>query len=194
MSSYYEKRILEVLEENNDGLTTVGVAEKADISKTTALKYLASLKAAGKIDYIEVGPSKLWRLTAPHNARSKKVLANRAREIKLVLKEFKEMAGLLGSVVVDNDGLTISADIPWKKNPEKIGSLISRLLQLGGRVVKAVKIDPVREIIIEGDGGRIVARNDGNVLLIAFSDRETPLGMVKFETEEFAKRIRGLLA
>jgi len=194
LSSYYERRILEVLEENKDGLTTIGVAEKANISKTTALKYLASLKAAGKIDYIEVGPAKLWRVTTLHETDSKKVSADKTKEIRLILKEFKEMAGLLGSAVVDNDGLTISADLPWKKNPEKIGSLISRLLQMGERSAKAANIDPVKEIIIEGDNGRIVARNEGNVLLIAFSNRETPLGMVKFETEEFAKRIKNLLA
>ena len=194
MPSYYEKRILEVLEENKDGLTTIGVAGKANISKTTALKYLASLKAAGKIDYIEVGPAKLWRLTALHDTGSKKVSTSKTKEIKLILKEFKEIAGLLGSVVVDNDGLTISADLPWNKNPGKVGSLISRLLQIGERSAKATKIGPVKEIMIEGDNGRIVARNEGNVLLIAFTDKETPLGMVKFETEEFAKRIKALLA
>ena len=193
MPSYYEKKILEVLEENNDGLTTVGVAEKANISKTTALKYLASLKAAGKIDYIEVGPAKLWRLTTLQKTSNKNIPVNKERKVRLILKEFKEIAGLLGSAVVDNDGLTISADLPWNKRPEKIGSLISRLLQIGDRSAKAAKIDPLKEIILEGDNGRIVARNEGNVLLIAFSDRKASLGMVKIEIEEFAKRIKSLL-
>ena len=193
MPSYYEKKILEVLEENNDGLTTVGVAEKANISKTTALKYLASLKAAGRIDYIEVGPAKLWRLTTLQKTSNKNIPVNKERKVRLILKEFKEIAGLLGSAVVDNDGLTISADLPWNKRPEKIGSLISRLLQIGDRSAKAAKIDPLKEIILEGDNGRIVARNEGNVLLIAFSDRKASLGMVKIEIEEFAKRIKSLL-
>jgi len=193
LPSYYEKKILEVLEENNDGLTTVGVAEKANISKTTALKYLASLKAAGKIDYIEVGPAKLWRLTTLQKTSNKNIPVNKERKVRLILKEFKEIAGLLGSAVVDNDGLTISADLPWNKRPEKIGSLISRLLQIGDRSAKAAKIDPLKEIILEGDNGRIVARNEGNVLLIAFSDRKASLGMVKIEIEEFAKRIKSLL-
>ena len=193
MPSYYEKKILEVLEENNDGLTTVGVAEKANISKTTALKYLASLKAAGRIDYIEVGPAKLWRLTTLQKTSNKNIPVNKERKVRLILKEFKEIAGLLGSAVVDNNGLTISADLPWNKRPEKIGSLISRLLQIGDRSAKAAKIDPLKEIILEGDNGRIVARNEGNVLLIAFSDRKASLGMVKIEIEEFAKRIKSLL-
>lgn len=193
MPSYYEKKILEVLEENKDGLTTVGIAEKANISKTTALKYLASLRAAGKIDYIEVGPAKLWRLTTLQGADRKSIPVNKERKVRSVLKEFKEMAGLLGSAVMDNDGLTISADLPWNKKPEKIGSLISRLLQIGDKSAEAAKIGPLKEIILEGANGRIVARNEGNVLLIAFSDKEAALGMVKLEIEEFAQKIKDLL-
>lgn len=193
MPSYYEKKILEVLEENKDGLTTVGIAEKANISKTTALKYLASLRAAGKIDYIEVGPAKLWRLTTLQGADRKSIPVNKERKVRSVLKEFKEMAGLLGSAVMDNDGLTISADLPWNKRPEKIGSLISRLLQIGDKSAEAAKIGPLKEIILEGANGRIVARNEGNVLLIALSDKEAALGMVKLEIEEFAQKIKDLL-
>ena len=193
MPSYYEKKILEVLEENKDGLTTVGIAEKANISKTTALKYLASLRAAGKIDYIEVGPAKLWRLTTLQGADRKSIPVNKERKVRSVLKEFKEMAGLLGSAVMDNDGLTISADLPWNKRPEKIGSLISRLLQIGDKSAEAAKIGPLKEIILEGANGRIVARNEGNVLLIAFSDKEAALGMIKLEIEEFAQKIKDLL-
>jgi len=193
LPSYYEKKILEVLEENKDGLTTVGIAEKANISKTTALKYLASLRAAGKIDYIEVGPAKLWRLTTLQGADRKGIPVNKERKVRSVLKEFKEMAGLLGSAVMDNDGLTISADLPWNERPEKIGSLISRLLQIGDKSAEAAKIGPLKEIILEGANGRIVARNEGNVLLIAFSDKEAALGMIKLEIEEFAQKIKDLL-
>ena len=193
MSSYYEKKILEVLEKYKDGLTTVGIAEKANISKTTALKYLASLRTAGKINYIEVGPAKLWRLTGLQEMRSRNVPKSKEMKVRLILEEFKEIAGLLGSAVVDSDGLTISADLPWNRKPEKIGSLISRLLQIGEKTAKIAKLNPLKELILEGDNGRIVARNEGNVLLIAFSDRDAALGMVKIEIEEFAKRIKELL-
>jgi len=193
LSSYYEKKILEVLEKYKDGLTTVGIAEKANISKTTALKYLASLRTAGKINYIEVGPAKLWRLTGLQEMRSRNVPKSKEMKVRLILEEFKEIAGLLGSAVVDSDGLTISADLPWNRKPEKIGSLISRLLQIGEKTAKIAKLNPLKELILEGDNGRIVARNEGNVLLIAFSDRDVALGMVKIEIEEFAKRIKELL-
>ncbi len=193
MSSYYERRILQVLDQNKEGLTTTNVAEKAGISKTTALKYLASLRSGGTIDYIEVGPSKLWRHIQPKPAEQKRVPASRTEKIESALKEFRQVVGLEGSAVVDNDGLTISADLPSDIDPEKIGVMVSRLLQIGARSAGMVKIAPIKALIVEGEKGRIVARNEGNVLVIAFSSPETPLGMVKMELEEFAKKINGII-
>jgi predicted regulator of Ras-like GTPase activity (Roadblock/LC7/MglB family) len=193
LPSYYERRILQVLDQNKDGLTTVNVAEKAGISKTTALKYLASLRSAGSIDYIEVGPAKLWRHIPPKQTERKRVPTSRTEKIESVLREFKQAVGLEGSAVVDNDGLTISADLPSEIDPEKMGTMVSKLLQIGARSAGMARIDPIKVLIVEGEKGRIVARNEGNVLVIAFSSPETPLGMVKLELEEFAKKVNEII-
>jgi len=194
LSSYYEKRILQVLDQNKDGLTTVNVAEKAGISKTTALKYLASLRSAGTIDYIEVGPSKLWRRNPPKPTEGKRGSTSRTEKIESMLKEFKQSVGLEGSAVVDNDGDTISADLPGNIDPEKLGMLVSRLLQISAKSASMAKIDPVKALVIEGERGRVVARNEGKLLVIAFSNPETPLGMVKLELEELAKKINKIIS
>ncbi|NMC10898.1 MAG: winged helix-turn-helix transcriptional regulator [Methanothrix sp.] len=60
MTSYRE-RILEVIAESDVGLTTVDVAKNAGVSKTTVIKYLSVLSSEGKVEFVEVGPSKLWR-------------------------------------------------------------------------------------------------------------------------------------
>jgi DNA-binding IclR family transcriptional regulator len=60
MASYKEK-ILEVIGEADVGLTTVDVAKKAGVSKTTVIKYLSVLSSEGQVEFVEVGPSKLWR-------------------------------------------------------------------------------------------------------------------------------------
>jgi Fic family protein len=61
MASYKEK-ILEVIGESEVGLTTVDVAKKAGVSKTTVIKYLSVLSSEGSVEFVEVGPSKLWRV------------------------------------------------------------------------------------------------------------------------------------
>jgi predicted ArsR family transcriptional regulator len=60
MASYKEK-ILDVIGEAEVGLTTVDVAKKAGVSKTTVIKYLSVLSSEGLVEFVEVGPSKLWR-------------------------------------------------------------------------------------------------------------------------------------
>lgn len=57
----YKERILEVIGEAENGLTTVDVAKKAGVSKTTVIKYLSVLSSEGQVEFVEVGPSKLWR-------------------------------------------------------------------------------------------------------------------------------------
>jgi predicted ArsR family transcriptional regulator len=58
----YKDRILEVIRFSDVGLTTVDVAKKAGVSKTTVIKYLAVLSSEGQVEFVEVGPSKLWRI------------------------------------------------------------------------------------------------------------------------------------
>ena len=113
---------------------------------------------------------------------------------RYILKKFKEIAGLLGSAVVDIDGLPISADLPLNKRPEKLCSLVSRLLQVGERSLKAAGIGPLREMILEGDKGRIIARNEGKLLLIALTDKNSSLGILKIEIEEFARKIKDIVS
>ena len=98
-----------------------------------------------------------------------------------------------GSAVVDSDGLTIATDLPWNMNPEKIGSLISRLLRIGMKSVEMTGMEPLEGIIVEGAKGKIVARSEGKVLLVAFCRPDTPLGTVKFEIEDFVKKINEIL-
>ena len=58
----YKERILEVIGAAEMGLTTVDVAKKAGVSKTTVIKYLSVLSSEDQVEFVEVGPSKLWRI------------------------------------------------------------------------------------------------------------------------------------
>jgi hypothetical protein len=59
----YKERIMKAIEDSEVGLTTVDVAKRAGVSKTTVIKYLSVLKSEGLCEFVEVGPSKLWKVT-----------------------------------------------------------------------------------------------------------------------------------
>src|SRR5512136_1704335 len=58
----YRERILKSIGCSDVGLTTVDVAKRAGISKTTVIKYLSVLRSEGMVEFVEVGPAKLWRI------------------------------------------------------------------------------------------------------------------------------------
>jgi predicted ArsR family transcriptional regulator len=78
----YKERILEVIRESEVGLTTVDVAKKAGVSKTTVIKYLSVLSSEGQVEFVEVGPSKLWRTKNAAGKRAEEQFADAKMDIE----------------------------------------------------------------------------------------------------------------
>ena len=57
-----KQRILNLLKKNREGLTITEVSNALKIHYITSTKYLAVLRAEGKIDYRKIGMAKLFRL------------------------------------------------------------------------------------------------------------------------------------
>jgi predicted ArsR family transcriptional regulator len=76
----YRDRILEAIRESEVGLTTVDVAKRSGVSKTTVIKYLSVLRSEGRVEFVEVGPSKLWRISSPAAKSERSAKARQERE------------------------------------------------------------------------------------------------------------------
>lgn len=110
----YKETILRVIGESDVGLTTVDVAKKAGVSKTTVIKYLSVLSSEGQVEFVEVGPSKLWR--------------NRgacARHVEEPAEDLKVEA--LPMVDIDfNNGEDKTIYFSFRVDPEQICTLMKR--------------------------------------------------------------------
>ena len=110
----YKERILEVIRESDVGLTTVDVAKRAGVSKTTVIKYLSVLSSEGQVEFVEVGPSKLWRIktaSAKHGERHAPALEVEALPV----------------VEIDLcDGEDNTIYFSFRVNPDQICSLMKR--------------------------------------------------------------------
>jgi transposase len=125
----YEERILKAIEDSEVGLTTVDVAKKAGISKTTAIKYLSVLKSEGKCQFVEVGPSKLWR------ASESKWISETAEDVEC-LEDFEAALKKGGAVATPSLKLSVVAQLEelsdnvtismsFKVKPEKVGTFMN---------------------------------------------------------------------
>ncbi len=139
----YEERILKVIDDSEVGLTTVDVAKKAGVSKTTAIKYLSVLKSEGKCEFVEVGPSKLWRVVEPEveEARAKAEI------------------GFAGSgSKVDGDGKVIVVPLSVIGQLEEISEDV--IISMSFRV-KPDKVDNLAELMKRCIQQKVVQRSDG---------------------------------
>ena len=112
----YKERILKSIEESDVGLTTVNVAKKAGISKTTVIKYLSVLRSEGRVEFVEVGPAKLWR------TRSTAGVSEASHSSKET-GEFEAMP-VVDIDLCDGDDKTIY--FSFKVRPEQICALMKR--------------------------------------------------------------------
>jgi len=78
-----EKELLELLK--NERLNTSEVVKRANMSKTTTLKYLEGLKGKGLIICEMIGPTKLWSL-----ANARKESGNTAKKEHFGMKRIEE--------------------------------------------------------------------------------------------------------
>ena len=141
----YEERILKVIDDSEVGLTTVDVAKKAGVSKTTAIKYLSVLKSEGKCEFVEVGPSKLWGVVEPEveEARAK-------AEISLAGSGSKEDG--------DGNGKVIVVPLSVIGQLEEISEDV--IISMSFRV-KPDKVDNLAELMKRCIQQKVVQRSDG---------------------------------
>ena len=113
----YKERIVKSIEESDVGLTTVDVAKKAGISKTTVIKYLSVLRSEGRVEFVEVGPAKLWRTKGAAPVSEAPHVPEGARG------EFEAMP-VVDIDLCDGDDKTIY--FSFKVRPEQICALMKR--------------------------------------------------------------------
>jgi len=189
----YESKIIDALKESERGLSTLEVAKRAGISKTAAIKYLATFRMAGKADYVEAGPLRLWRLIIPKKV-SKRGMASKEREIRRLLKGFVEEADLVGSAVVSHDGSALAVILPPNIDYDRVEAVATTLFRAGVRSSDLANLERFKEIRVDGEKGKILAYNGDKFLILAFCKPETMLGTVKIEMEKLSKKVDEILS
>jgi predicted ArsR family transcriptional regulator len=124
----YEERILKAIEDSEVGLTTVDVAKQAGVSKTTAIKYLSVLKSEGKCEFVEVGPSKLWRASESGGAAINTEKVEYLKDFNAALKDRGvDLAPVKLSVVAQLEEISedVTISMSFKVKPENVGTFMN---------------------------------------------------------------------
>jgi hypothetical protein len=95
-----EKELVEIIKIAGR-LNTSDIIGRSSMCKVTALKYLNSLKAAGRITFERIGPTKLWQINrhdGPPGGMGP--FSTSYQNIFRMLKEFEESTGKKAFVLV----------------------------------------------------------------------------------------------
>lgn len=85
---------------------TADIISRSRMCKVTALKYLKALKAAGHIDFEQIGPTKLWYINENNGApRGVGSLTTSYLDIFRVLREYEETTGKKAFVLMSADDI-----------------------------------------------------------------------------------------
>ncbi|MHC1632166.1 MAG: FaeA/PapI family transcriptional regulator [Methanotrichaceae archaeon] len=122
----YEDRILKVIEDSKMGLTTVDVAKHAGVSKTTAIKYLSVLKSEGMCEFVEIGPSKLWRSQKSKVERDGENAGTLCIESALETEGNGKTAALPLSILAQMEDISedVTISMSFKVKPDKVGAFM----------------------------------------------------------------------
>ncbi|MDD1752850.1 MAG: winged helix-turn-helix domain-containing protein [Methanotrichaceae archaeon] len=113
----YKERILGAIRDSKGGLTTVDVAKRAGVSKTTVIKYLSVLSSEGLVEFAEVGPSKLWKLKSEEKTIEPTIYGHKT---KLDLKAMP----IVDIDLCDGDDKTIY--FSFRVKPEQVCALMKK--------------------------------------------------------------------
>lgn len=112
-----EEQLLELL--RNEKMKTGDLVDRANMSKTTALKYLESLKARGVVGCEMVGPTKLWFSTKEKKGSDDDDCAPERVHVELekhiyidkrvpeMLEEIERATGIGLNILVDKKGVRL---------------------------------------------------------------------------------------
>ena len=111
---------------------------------------------------------------------------------KILSELNKAGAGILGSMVVGEDGIPILTDFSAPMNDEMVAALVSSITNSANKVVQKLTQGDMESFIIETNSNKIFLQNSKIGFLVILTTAEANLGLVRVEMKTAAQRLNAL--
>ena len=95
-----------------------------------------------------------------------------------ILAKLNKCPGVLGSLVVNKDGIVVASELRVELDEKGIGAVSSSILAALDGAVRHVQIGKMKRFVIGGSENKIAIVDTGPALLLILMDREANMGMV----------------
>lgn len=179
----------EVQEHDNDKITSDDILS---VMKDTVVKMpekpAAESKPAAVVSPADPGPAK-----AAAQAHGSAATAGVGGEILPALQKLMENEGILGSMLLDNQG-TILTQV-FRQAPENMKEIAASVSVILGKTERATQAmdygQEIRQILITGEKGQIIFHRLGNKILLVLANDNINLGKMRLAMNDIVRAVRG---
>ncbi len=116
------------------------------------------------------------------------------KELESILAELRKVGDIEASAIVRRDGLMVASDMPNYVDGRTIAAMTAALVGTAETSIKELQMGEFQQVIIESDGGKLVATGAGQLAILAcLVSKDANLGLVLLSMEKSSKRIAEIL-
>jgi predicted regulator of Ras-like GTPase activity (Roadblock/LC7/MglB family) len=107
-----------------------------------------------------------------------------------ILEELNKTQGIIGSMIVGQDGIVIAADLHSGLQDETVGAMASAI---NGSVIKSlekIKLTPLKQVTVEASQGKLFLTDIGIGTLVVTTEPKVNLGLIRLEIKNAINQLK----
>ena len=106
-----------------------------------------------------------------------------------ILYELNGTRGIVGSLLVSDDGMVIALDFKGEVDGDLIAALAASLVKSMRNSLGKIGQEPLTQASIEGSNGNIFLFNTGFGILVVMAESDVNIGLIRLEMRNAAGKI-----
>lgn len=122
---------------------------------------------------------------------------SRMDELNTVLSDLKTGSGgdIDACAVVSDDGLTMASSLPAHMEETSVSSMCAVMISMGQRISVELSRGSLEQIFVKGQSGMVISQYAGeHAVLLVLAPKNAKLGLVFYDIENAANRVRKILS
>ena len=107
-----------------------------------------------------------------------------------VLSELNKTTGVTGSMVVDNDGIVIAADMAAGLEGDAVGALAASITSSIRKSLDRLETRPLTQVTIEAEDAKLFLSLAKIGLLVVTTEKDVNIGLVRLEIKNAVNKLK----
>lgn len=106
-----------------------------------------------------------------------------------ILEELNKTSGIIGSMVVGDDGIVIAADLNTDIEEETIGALAASIISNVQKSLERLNSSPLTQVTVEADNAKMFFSQAGIGILVVITEPAVNIGLVRLEIKNATAKL-----